>query len=358
MAKRFRLYDSSGENLDYQFHDKISREHIYIGGTDAWVYRYMGPKDDATESDDATKPDFSILGSIESDIADQVWLENPQRNYDTNPVVLPITYHMEEPNMFLMAFGFLNQNTLQITVHYNQMIEVIGRKIMNGDVLELPHLRDIHNLDPCKRDGVNRFYEVQDTYRPSFGYSPTWYPHLYTLTVKPLQDSPEFKDILGDGSEEDDLVNNISTSELNNTIMETILAQREEEVPYMHFDNEQFYDDKSDESLEDTPISDHTNINDPHDWRESQIPEDIEEGEMFPGSPVDGQWFKRTDFTPDRIYIYYEENSQWREFDYGGRLPWVGPNQELADYINNNESLDDEPSRVPIADVLKAKPNF
>lgn len=350
MTRRFRMFDSSGaRNKDFEFFDRTIRENIFIGGTDCWVYRYLGPKSE--ESDDLTKPDFSEFGSIETDIADLVWMENASRNYDTNPVTLPLTYDMQDPNLMLQQFGIMIMDTLTMTLHYNQMIEIVGRKLMNGDVLELPHLRDYDLLDE-DATGLNRFYVVHDAFRPASGYSTTWYPHLYTVKVQPLQDSPEYQDLLGGNDEEASVTGEVSTRRVNETIMDIILAQQEVEVPYMHYDSEHLYESDKDS---DGNVIEKRN----KDTRGQPMPPtDIESGNTFPDQPIDKQWYERSDFTPNRIYQYSTADAQWVSYDYGGRKEYVGPNQERADFINNNEGTSDEPSRVGVGDIIKPKLNF
>ena len=54
----------------------------------------------------------------------------------------------------LTADGFV------ITVHYNDMIELVGRKLMVGDVIELPHLLDYNPLNETIPTALKRFMQV------------------------------------------------------------------------------------------------------------------------------------------------------------------------------------------------------
>jgi hypothetical protein len=82
-----------------------------------------------------------------------------------------------------------------ITFHINDTVEKLGRKIMSGDVIELPHLDDEHALNDLNY-ALKRFYVIEDVNRAAEGFSNTWYPHLYRAKCKPLVDSQEFKQIL------------------------------------------------------------------------------------------------------------------------------------------------------------------
>ena len=76
------------------------------------------------------------------------------------------------------------------------MIELIGRKLMVGDVFELPHLTDYHPLNELIPTSLRRYYQITDANFASEGFSSTWYPHLWRIKCEPLVDSQEFSNIL------------------------------------------------------------------------------------------------------------------------------------------------------------------
>ena len=76
------------------------------------------------------------------------------------------------------------------------MIDLIGRKLMVGDVLELPHLTDYHPLNELIPTSLRRYYQVTDGNFASEGFSSTWYAHLWRIKCEPLIDSQEFSSIL------------------------------------------------------------------------------------------------------------------------------------------------------------------
>ena len=102
----------------------------------------------------------------------------------------------------LSQFGmFLSNDTLFMTIHINSSVKTLGRKIMSGDVIELPHLKDEYALND-HTIALKRFYVVEDVNRAAEGFSPSWYPHLYRLKLKQIVDSQEFKEILDLPAEE------------------------------------------------------------------------------------------------------------------------------------------------------------
>jgi hypothetical protein len=171
---------------DFKFIDKQIYEMFTVGGTDVYVHKYLGPADPANPS--------SPLGELT--IQDVLFLENRDRKYDPTIYVMRGVYNLQDLDFNLSQFGlFLQNDTIFMTVHINNTVETLGRKIVTGDVIELPHLKDDFGLNDFKT-ALKRYYVVEDVTRAAEGFSVTWYPHLYRLKLKPIIDSQEFKDIL------------------------------------------------------------------------------------------------------------------------------------------------------------------
>lgn len=178
---------------DYKFIDKTVFEMFQVGGTDVFFHKYIGPAD-PVNPDKATSP---------TTIQDVLFLENRDRKYDKTVYVLRGVYNVSDIDFNLSQFGlFLLNDTVFMTIHINNSIEVLGRKVMAGDVVELPHLIDDFALNNFAMS-LKRYYVVEDVNRAAEGFSVTWYPHLYRLKLKPLVDSQEFKDILDMPADQD-----------------------------------------------------------------------------------------------------------------------------------------------------------
>lgn len=177
-----RLHKSN----DYKFIDKIIYEQFQVGGAIVYVHKYIGPVDPSDPN--------KALG--ETSIQDVVFLSNRDRKYDQTVFTIRGHYQVQDTDFNLSQFGlFLQNDTVFMTVHINNSVDLIGRKIMSGDVIELPNLIDEYALNDFTVS-LKRFYVVDDVTRAAEGYSATWYPHLYRLKLKPLVDSQEFRDIL------------------------------------------------------------------------------------------------------------------------------------------------------------------
>jgi hypothetical protein len=139
-------------------------------------------------------------------IQDLLFLENRDRKYDPDIYVMRGVYSLQDLDFNLSQFGlFLQNDTVFITFHINDTIEKLGRKLISGDVIELPHLKDDHALNDLQF-ALKRFYVIEEVNRAAEGFSVTWYPHLYRAKCKPLVDSQEFKEILDQVANKDAMV--------------------------------------------------------------------------------------------------------------------------------------------------------
>ena len=190
---RLSLYRPNKTN-DYNFLDKTISEMFTVGATDLYVHKYLGPNAN-TPSIDYTQPQYDALNP--TNIQDLLFLENRDRVYDPNIYRLRGHYNVQNLDFDLSQFGlFLNNDIIFITVHYNDMIELIGRKLMVGDVIELPHLLDYNPLKETIPVALKRFMQITDANYASEGFSQTWFPHLWRIKCEPLVDSQEFSQIL------------------------------------------------------------------------------------------------------------------------------------------------------------------
>ena len=294
------------------------------------VHKYLGVNE-TPDSGDPTRPS-SAANDTEVFIQDLLFLENRDRKYDKTLYDLRGQYNINDGDAFdLTQFGaFLANDTVFITFHIESMVEQLGRKLMPGDVLELPHLRD--DLLLGKEDAVNRFYVVQEGARPAEGFDPRWWPHLWRVKCGPISDSQEYRDILGTGEEEGDLRNLISKYQTDIAINDAILAQAERDVPYdpQYRNNTHLYFDPE---VPDKPV-----IGFDFGASDGQPPNGLSivgSGNSFPSSGVnDGDYFLRTDFSPNRLFK--KSGSPWIRISDDLRADWSAANRVLNSFINND----------------------
>ena len=191
---RLSLYRPEKGN-DFRFIDRSAWEMFQVGGTDVLVHRYIGPGS-AIQGDTPSTPSYT--GDNVANIQDLLFLENRDRKYDPDVCVMRGVYNISDIDFNLSQFGlFLQNDTIFITFHITDTVEKLGRKIIAGDVIELPHLKDEYALNDLTF-ALKRFFVIEEVSRAAEGFSATWYPHLYRAKCKPLVDSQEFKQILDD----------------------------------------------------------------------------------------------------------------------------------------------------------------
>ena len=192
---RLSMYRPNRTN-DYQFLDRTIKEMYTVGGVDVYVHKYMGPIVDTsnnTGNGDATLPKYNHENPLF--IEDLLLLENRDRAYDSSIYQMRGVYNQQDIDFDLTQFGlFLNNDTLFITFHYNAMIDTFGRKLMSGDVIELPNLKDYYPLGNVAR-ALPKYYVIQSAAYGSEGFSQTWLPHLWRVKATPMVNAQEYKQI-------------------------------------------------------------------------------------------------------------------------------------------------------------------
>jgi hypothetical protein len=236
---RLSLYRPEKGN-DYKFIDKNIWEMFQVGGVDVLIHKYLGPG----SASEATPSTPGYTSTTETQIQDLLFLENRDRKYDPDVYILRGVYNIQDTDFNLSQFGlFLQNDTVFISFHINDTVEKIGRKLMAGDVIELPHLKDEFALNDLQF-ALKRFYVIEEISRASEGFSVTWYPHLYRAKCKPLVDSQEYKEILdgvaGEGSNLT-LRDVMSTYEKEMQITQAVLDQAETDAPKSGYDTSRYY---------------------------------------------------------------------------------------------------------------------
>ena len=323
---RLSLWNPVKRN-DYKFIDRVVGEHIHAGGTGVHVHKYLGVQD-TTATDDPTRP-----GGVDTNevfIQDLLFLENRDRKYSKDIYELRGQYNMQDNDFDLTQFGaFLSNDTIFMNFHIESMVEAVGRKLMAGDVIELPHLRD--DLLLGSDEAINRFYVVQEGSRPSEGFDPNWWPHLWRVKLGPITDSQEYRDILGTGEEESDLRNLLSKYENEIVINDKILEQAEKDVAYdpqYRKDSHLYYDP----SVPDKPTVGFGFGSEGGAPNGASI---VGSGESFPTSNInDGDYFLRTDFSPNRLFR--KEGTRWVRVSDDNKNSWAAANRLLTTFINND----------------------
>ena len=352
---------------DYKFFDRNIKEMFTVGGTDLHLHKYLGPYDqgDTQKDGDAspTQPQYSGDSLNERTIQDLLFLENRDRKYSDDVYVVRGIYNVQDADFNLSQFGmFLQNDTLFLTVHLNDIVERIGRKPMSGDVIEFPHLKEDYSLDESIPIALKRYYVVEDVNRAAEGFSQTYWPHLLRLKMKTLVDAQEFRDVIGDATTEGSVANYMSTYNREKTINDQVVLQAEQDAPKAGFNYKQYYvapidergnirtdnvnteedrasSDQTVNAVIDSPASSHYGFYlDGDGVAPNGYPAGF--GITFPTSGVDkGDYFLRTDYLPNRLFRY--DGNRWIKVEDSVRITTTN-NDSRANYktgfVNNSTS--------------------
>ncbi len=359
---RLSLYKPE-KGRDYHFLDRQIQEMFTVGGTDIFVHKYLGPENPAEADATADQPRYDAVKS--TNIQDMLFLENRDRKYDPDIYTMRAVYNVQDIDFDLSQFGmFLSNDTLFMTIHINSSVKTLGRKIMSGDVIELPHLKDEYALND-HTIALKRFYVVEDVNRAAEGFSPSWYPHLYRLKLKQIVDSQEFKEILDLPAEEgsdNTLRDLLSTYEKEMQINNAVVDQAEVDAKKSGYDISHYYTLATNDdgtvaltTADETDIdasSVGSNASDVHE-KPSRLGYQgyllgVEEGPngapygmgiSFPSQPETGDYFLRTDYMPKRLFKY--DGGRWVKMQDGVRVDLTNTdtrNTQKTTFINNTKT--------------------
>ena len=408
---RISLWKDGRHTNDYKFIDRRISEMFTIGGTGINIHKYLGSGDNPADSGVCDNGVCETKG-LEGKIQDLLFLENRDRIYDPNIYNLRGVYQLSDTDFDLSQFGlFLSSDTIFITFHLKDMYDQLGRKIMAGDVFELPHLTDYYALDEDVPAALRRYYVVQDASRPAEGYSPTWWPHLWRAKCTPLVDSQEYHQLLTslgiDGKPLDnDLCDTGCTPALKDLltkpldeINDKIVEEAEGYIPLSGYDTSEFYV---------APVDENGDIRDPLDLRvdaeyildtEVALTADIDnitadrvgtspridiqksrvyllgdgktpngfpltEGNEFPLDPAVGDFHLRTDYQPDRLFRF--DGKYWIKIEDNVRARLTnGQNETLLGRFYNEDGRTsgnrdstcggDMPTKQALYEILRPK---
>ena len=361
---RLSLYKPE-KGKDFEFIDNRIYEMFTVGGTDVNVHKYLGPKEIETAQATADVPKYDVIA--ETNIQDLLFLENRDRKYDPDIYTLRGIYNVQDIDFNLSQFGlFLSNDTLFMTMHINSTVKTLGRKIISGDVIELPHLRDEYALNDFET-ALKRFYVVEEVSRASEGYSPTWYPHLYRVKLKQIMDSQEYKDIFDKPADEevpggDTLRDLLSNYNKQVEINDAVVKQAESDAAKSGYDTTNLFTLEVDESgkvdivTTDTSELDASTQNELAD-RVMQTPkregydgyllgdgiapngEAFGHGISFPTAQVEGDYFLRTDMLPNRLFRY--DGRRWVKIEDSVRMDMTQTNArstQKSSFVNNTKT--------------------
>jgi hypothetical protein len=229
------------------------------------------------------------------------------------------------------------------------MVDRMGRKLMAGDVIELPHIRDDLLLDESK-PAINKFYVIQDASRAAEGFSQTWYPHIWRIKASPMTDAQEYRDILSQPADNgvDTLKDALSTYQKELEISNSIIKRGEQLAPTILDDGSNI--------LQDTVKPYQADANPVYDHGET-----VASGLSFPLTPHQGDFFLRTDYQPAALFAY--RGTRWQRMQTAnGPVDLKDKVLNAAGFINNEATTivnnQEFPERQALSQVVLPKTDY
>ena len=344
------------KGADFNYIDKAIGENFRIAGDGILVHMYEGPAIDASGSTDTTV----------TSIQDVLFGENTSRKYNPNVIELRGHHVPQDVTFDLSQFGiFLSSDVIRIQFHYNDMYDALGRRLIAGDVLEFPSLRDIPVLDNAV--GINRYYVVQDALYAAAGYGQKWYPHIWLIRAKLMQASPEYTEIIdqassgqtsggvgqglgimSDGFAETADSNGNPGTGSNPNIMnalnlyctligltDQIITEAAENVPFdpklYETNNLYIYID---------PTTNYPTLGFNYFSGDGTPPNGnpmLGAGVAFPSNMEDGDYYLRVDYYPERLY--QKQGTVYKLVEVNVLKSWTAYNKVLDTFIDNNNDI-------------------
>jgi len=369
MSPRLSLWKNEKIGKDAIWFDKHILAQFQIGGVDSYVHLYLGAEN-PNVTNDATQPNYPNLSS--KNIQDLLFLENRDRKYAQDIYRIRCHYSVQDLDLDLSQFGLMiASGTLYITFHTKNMVDTIGRKLMSGDILELPNLKEFYSLDETIPVALKRFYVVQEGTRPAAGFSSSWWSHLWRCKCTPLVDSQEFSQILNQPvigvnglpimiNGNPTSYGNINSSIIDyNTMNEAIVVQAENEVPLSGYNTDALWaplfvngDPKQGTlSANASPQQKFTGYLVGNGEAVDGYP--VTPSTEFPHNPPKGQYVLRQDYFPARLYRW--NGCSWQYVDSQVRTPLTpgkGHTQRDTFVNNSNVFINSEGNAEPIIQTL------
>jgi hypothetical protein len=358
---RISLYRENRSN-DYKFQDSRILELFTMSGVGINVHKYLGPAIQ-TNTNNATLPTYENVS--ERNIQDLLFLENRDRKYDADVYALRGHYTIQDNDFNLSQFGmFLSNDTIYVTMHINDMVGRVGRKIIAGDVFELPNMRDFWPLDDSIPAALRKFYVVQETTRAAEGYAQTWLPHLWRCKCVPMVDGQEFREILDNVTENSGditLRDMISAYTRNLEINTAVVQQAESDVPLSGYDTANLFVLPLTDTVSNTNTTSVTADTDIQTADNTYMTTDLTSTTpitgmagyltgsdlapnghpvtadvAFPSNPFVGQYVLRLDYFPNRMFRY--DGIKWVAIQDSVRQPITGDRNttQRGTFVNNN----------------------
>ena len=337
-----------------QFVRELINAQFQISGVYCYIYRLEGTHDqkrdelgvlvDEHGSEKSETAVDSFLG-----IQDPILGENRDRRYNFDEIPrLKGVFQMSPSEMELLRFGFKSNETLSVEFSQATVETELGRRFVQGDVIEFPHMREV---GPDGRVG-NRWYEVKDISWSIGGYDPAYQRHIVGVILQPIRHQQEFLDLFNNVKDEygNTLADQLSNEKSMMAVTDAIQKKAGEHASTTWWDTTIMWLDPNDPDGKPCQFVDDGKPNDGSP---------VMQGQSFPANAKEGEWFLRIDLYPNRLYRFQKSRWVLKEIDHKRDWQpynWVAP---LREHMSDRSDADrSRPWKlVSIHDVITDREN-
>lgn len=326
------------------FLGRLMKQHIDMSGIFCNVYRFLGTFGQDEDSLGIKKDDKKSEQTLEESgqeptdigsflgVQDTILNEDRDREYDFDEIpVIKGVYTVSQNELEYARFGLaLSNDIITMEFHQGSLEAELGRRLIPGDVVELPHLREVGV------DGriANKWYEVASpTWSPS-GYDPMYARHVAGVILKPLRHQQEFLDLF---DREDEYGKTLAEQASNRDAMMAVTEANQDHA------EEHAYTTWWDTTIMWFDVE-HPSQR-PYRWYDSDNPpngEPVAQGGYFPSGPNEGDWYLRVDLNPNRLYRFQED--RWKLHQVDQKREWQPYNWvvKLREFMSDRSKEDKE----------------
>lgn len=298
------------------------------------------------------------LGNIQ----DKIFLENRDRDYDTDALTLKGYYNLLSPQTELSRFGIeIPSATYNIKLNFSATVAAMGRPVVIGDIIELPsETQYTPELRPVKR-----YLEVTDVTWDADTYTPGWMPLMLMITAQPALATQETQDIFGTLAKSIDSSGLFDLDDGNHPMRQDFTAINEEiaqqalnGVPERGSEGSNTIREFTPEELATAASNGKPNmlkygLNSKGLYVEDAIPSNnapYTEGTSYPDSPKDGDYHRLTyeglaQNVPARLYRWSKAKDRWVYLETDRRQQYNNQKALLAEYLVSSTKVGGEQIR-------------
>jgi len=303
-----------------------------------------------------------------SNIQDKVFLENRDRDYNQEAIIIKGHYDLTDNVIDTSIFGVeVPSLSMYITVNFSGTVAALGRPFVIGDIIEIPSEAQFSpTLQP-----ILKWLEITDISWSVEGYTPGWRPTMLRLIAAPAFVSQETQDIFGDLGEttpDGDTTGLVEGQDGNSTIYQdyfdvsqTIEAEAHDNVPQRGAEGsstiraweEDELQAASDQGLDNLQ---RIGLNQTGLYVEDGIPPNnapFTEGDTFPATPNPNDYHRLTfsgtaEDIPTRLHRYSVAKTRWIFLESDLRQAFNTSKPILREFIRS-------PNAVPNHEITRTR---